>query len=312
MPVYNAQRYVGAAVESILSQSFADFEFLIIDDGSTDNSRKILETYAARDARIRLISRPNMGLVRTLNEMIDLARGELLARMDADDISLPGRFAAQIDYLGAHPEVVCVGTAVQVIDPAGRPIFGGHPGMDHEALVERALDGCCPLSHPSVMMRRSAVLDVGAYRAEFMLAEDLDLWLRLAEVGRLANLDQVLVKYRMHPSSVSEKNQALQRERTQEALLDACARRGISSREVVWTTWRPSDRRSRAGYFDQLGWLAFNRGDRATAVEYAARALFLSPLRRPSWKLLACALVKRPRAAAPPPGGAEEVDPPCP
>src|SRR6476661_6105481 len=120
MPVYNAGRYVAEAVESILGQTYADFEFLIVDDGSTDRSRAILERYAARDPRIRLVSRPNTGYAAALNELLGLARGELVARMDADDVALPERLLRQVNYLRAHPEVVCVGTAVHLIDGGGR------------------------------------------------------------------------------------------------------------------------------------------------------------------------------------------------
>src|ERR1700726_1508117 len=114
MPVYNAERYVAEAVESILSQTFADFEFIIIDDGSKDRSLAILEEYAARDPRIRLVSRPNTGIVKALNQGLALASGELVARMDADDIAMPERLAKQRDYLADHPECVMVGSRVLV------------------------------------------------------------------------------------------------------------------------------------------------------------------------------------------------------
>src|SRR5262249_31043112 len=129
MPVYNARPYLAAAVESILAQTFHDFELLMLDDGSTDGSRAILERYAARDARLRLWSRRNTGYVIALNELLSRARGELLARMDADDVALPQRFAQQVAYLRSHPDVVCAGTAVHLIDAAGRFLRCAHPGM---------------------------------------------------------------------------------------------------------------------------------------------------------------------------------------
>ena len=119
MPVYNAKRYLGEAVESILSQTFRDFEFLIIDDGSTDRSLAILQRYAAQDARIRLSSEPNAGYVVRLNEMLHQARGDLIARMDADDVALPERFARQVEFLRSHPEVDVVGGAHENIDSKG-------------------------------------------------------------------------------------------------------------------------------------------------------------------------------------------------
>ena len=119
MPVYNAKRYLEEAIESILGQTFRDFEFLIIDDGSTDRSLAILKRYAAQDARIRLSSRTNAGYVVRLNEMLHQARGDLVARMDADDVALPERFAQQVEFLRSHPEVDVVGGAQERIDSNG-------------------------------------------------------------------------------------------------------------------------------------------------------------------------------------------------
>ncbi|HVE16061.1 MAG TPA: glycosyltransferase, partial [Chthoniobacterales bacterium] len=188
MPVHNADRYVAQAVDSILGQSWDDWELLIIDDGSTDRSRTILERYATGDHRIRLTSRTNTGYTVALNELLTQASGEFVARMDADDVALPNRLARQIEYLRANPAVVCVGTAVHFIDDAGRFLRDGHPGLENEEIQQRILAGDCVLNHPSVMMRRHALESVGGYRPEFEPAEDLDLWLRLAEIGRLANL----------------------------------------------------------------------------------------------------------------------------
>ena len=287
MPVYNAARYVAEAVESILGQTFADFELLIVDDGSTDRSRAILERYQARDERIRLTSRPNTGYAVALNELLGLARGELVARMDADDVALPQRLARQVDYLRAHPDVVCVGTAVHFIDEAGRFLRDGHPGMDHEAIQERALAGDCPLNHPSVMMRRAALEAVGSYHPEFEPAEDLDLWLRLGEVGFLTNLPEVLMKYRQHTESFSERHQRLQLERSAAAVLEACRRRGISPRQVAVKPWRPVDRRSRMHTYIGYGRRGLERGDYRMALHYAVQAIGQVPWGPGGWWLLA-------------------------
>lgn len=306
MPVHNAARYLVEAVQSILGQSFTDFEFLIIDDGSTDRSRAILEQYAARDQRIRLTSRPNTGYAVALNELLRLARGELLARMDADDVAVPERLARQVGYLRAHPDVVCVGTAVRFIDSAGRYLRDAHAGMDHETIEERALAGDCPLNHPSVMMRRAAVEAVGGYHVEFEPAEDLDLWLRLGEVGRLTNLGEVLMSYRQHPGSFSERHQRLQRERSAAVVLEACRRRGIPPRNVAMRPWRPVDRRSRMQTYVGYGWRGLERGDYPMALHYSLHAIGQAPWRVGGWWLLARVLrrvlarlvLKRPRAQA--------------
>ena len=306
MPVYNAEPYLAEAVESILSQTFTDFEFLIVNDGSTDRSPTILERYAARDGRIRLSSRPNTGYTVALNELLDLASGELVARMDADDVAVPQRLARQVDYLRAHRDVVCVGSAVHFIDAAGRFLRDGHPGMNHEAIQERALAGDCPLNHPSIMMRRAAVQAVGGYHAEFEPAEDLDLWLRLGEVGRLTNLPEVLMKYRQHTRSFSEQHQRLQLERSAAAVLAACRRRGIPEPEIAVSPWRPIDRRSRIQTYVGYGRRGFERNDLRMASHYALRAIVQAPWQPGGWgllarilrRLLARALLKRPRTSA--------------
>ena len=131
------------------------------------------------------------------------ARGDLIARMDADDVALPERFARQVEFLRSHPEVDVVGGAQEHIDSNGRLLTVYHEPQEHEEIEELALTGACPISHPSVMMRRKAVLAVGGYRVEMMPAEDFDLWLRMGERGRLANLPDVIMRYRVHESSVS-------------------------------------------------------------------------------------------------------------
>jgi glycosyltransferase involved in cell wall biosynthesis len=287
MPVYNAERYLVAAVESILGQTFADFEFLIVDDGSTDRSGAMLERYAARDQRVRVARLPHGGIVTARNHALSLARAEFCAVMDADDVALPQRLARQVDYLRQHPDIVCVGTAVHFIDQAGRFLRDAHPGMSHEAIEERALAGDCPLNHPSVMMRRAAVEAVGGYRAGFEPAEDHDLFLRLAEVGRLANLPEVLMNYRQHPHSASERHQRLQCERSAAAALEACRRRGIPPRDISVSHWRPVDRRSRLQTYVRYGQLGFERGDYRMALHYGLQAIAQVPWNGRAWRLLA-------------------------
>jgi glycosyltransferase involved in cell wall biosynthesis len=291
MPVYNAKRYLSEAIESILGQTFSDFEFLIIDDGSTDRSLAILKRYAARDARIRLSTRPNAGLVTRLNEMLHQARGELIARMDADDVALPERFARQVEFLRGHPEVDVVGGAQEHIDSKGHHLHIHYDLQGHEEIQERALTGVCPLNHPSVMMRREAVLAVGGYRA-MMPAEDLDLWLRMGERGRLANLPDVITRYRLHDSSVSASLQDKQLSQWQAAVDAACDRRGLPRQKLKLDPWRPVDRQSNHRSMIGYGWAGFHRGDRPAAVHFGLRAVSLMPWRRESWLLLACAILK--------------------
>ena len=294
MPVYNAQRYVAQAVASILQQTFRDFEFLIVDDGSTDRSLKILQAYAAQDSRITLVSRPNTGYVRALNELLAMARGEFIARMDADDIALPDRFARQVEFLRHHPQVLCVGGAQDWIDGAGRFLLH-HPEAETDAEIQAlALVGHTPMNHPSVMLRRQALVDIGGYDEDLCPSEDLDIWLKLGERGQLANLPDTVLQYRQHDQSVSEIYQLQQTAKRRECCERAWQRRGVVGqyRFKESEPWRPVDRRSRHRFMTMYGWWFFNRGDRPGALAYGLKALRALPWSRQSWTLLICALVK--------------------
>lgn len=293
MPVYNAATYVAQAVESILTQTFTDFEFLIIDDGSTDRSLSILQRYAEQDSRIRLISRPNTGYVIALNEMLAQAQGEFLARMDADDRALPTRFRRQVEFLRQHPEVVCVGGGHEVIDHKGRLLTRLTLPTDDAAIQREALAGHGSICHPCAMIRRSALVAIGGYDAALMPAEDLDLWLRLGEMGQLANLSESILQYRLHLQSVSETAGALQRQQALEACQRAWKRRGIQGTFKATDLWRPgNDRQSHHRFMMQYGWWAFNSSQRQTALIYALKAIRSLPWRQEGWKLFACALIK--------------------
>lgn len=295
MPVYNAEKYVAEAVESILGQTFGDFEFLIIDDGSLDGSLAILKRYAEKDQRIRLVSRPNTGYVVALNEMLRLARGKYIARMDADDVALPERFSRQVEFLDIELDVVCVGGAHEVIDEQGRVLLTRLelPENNHE-IQQLALAGHGSICHPCAMIRRASLIKVGGYNEAMLPAEDLDLWLRLGEVGALANLKDTVLKYRLHTNSVSEQNRIQQRRNAREACERAWRRRGIEGRFEATEPWRPGpDRSSQHRFMLQYGWWAFNSGQRQTAIIYGIRAIAALPFAVEGWKLLACAAIKR-------------------
>jgi cellulose synthase/poly-beta-1,6-N-acetylglucosamine synthase-like glycosyltransferase len=293
MPVYNAERFVAKAVESILCQTFADFEFLIVNDGSTDRSLAILERYAAQDGRIRLISHANTGYVTALNEMVQLSQGEFLARMDADDIAMDDRFQLQVARLRQEPELVCLGGAHGMIDEQGRWLTCLAMPEQNEDIQTLALAGHTPINHPCVMMRRSAVLQVGAYDTALAPCEDLDLWLRLGEIGKLGNLKAMVLKYRLHANSVSEKQGMLQKQKAREACEQAWRRRGIDGTFEAVELWRPGcDRRSRHKFMLRYGWWAFNSGQRQTALLYGYRAIQTLPWQREGWQLLMSAALK--------------------
>ena len=224
--------------------------------------------------------------------MLHQARGDLIARMDADDVAIPERFARQVEFLRSHPEVDVVGGARENIDSKGHFLSVHHEIEDHDDMQSQILNGQCPIGHPTVMMRRKAVLAVGGYRTEMMPAEDVDLWLRMGERGRLANLADVMVRYRIHESSISTLRHAQQLDRFQTAVDQACDRRGIPRRELNIQPWRLVDRPSKHRDSMIYGWVGFHRGDRAAAVHYGLRAVGLMPWRRESWLLLACAILK--------------------
>lgn len=225
LPVRNGATYVLAAIDSILSQTFQGFELLAIDDGSTDATPALLAGVAQSDARLRILSNPGSGLVGALNYGVAMARAPLIARMDADDVALPERLRRQHDFLATHPDVDVVGAQVSFIDEHGSPT-GETTALPQrpEAIHDTLLKYCC-IRHPTVVMRRAAVERVGGYRAQVPAAEDLDLWLRLSECGRLANLPEVLLQYRLHGAQVSEEKVWTQRLSRNLAIIAAQERR---------------------------------------------------------------------------------------
>lgn len=210
MPVYNGEPYLSEAVDSILAQSFADFEFIIVDDGSTDNTWPILQEYAAREPRIVLTRNDaNVGLARSLNKGLELAQGEYVARMDADDISLPRRLATQVAFLDEYPDIGVVGSFVQLIDEDGALGAVWHyPTMP--GLLLWSLSFHSPLAHPSVVFRRRLVEEVGGYDEALLANQDRDLWHRLSSLTRLSNLPDVLLLYRQHPDTISQRQADVQ------------------------------------------------------------------------------------------------------
>jgi GT2 family glycosyltransferase len=287
LAVYNGQKYLRESLDSVLAQTFGDFEFLIIDDGSTDQTLSILKQYQARDTRIRLVSRPNRGLTNTLNEGLSLARGEFLARMDADDLCLPQRFEKQLAYLRAHPECVLVGSRVEVMDPEGMPIRLMCDEVTHEQIDAAHMNRQWPVVHPAVMMRLSAAQRLG-YRDIYNTLEDLDLFLRLAEIGKLANLPDVLLRYRQHFASVTHSREAEQMKVREAIYREARTRRGLPPEpEPVATRVRPRKAFEQHRYW---AWSALKAGNVATARKHAVKTLFRSPLDINSWRLLACAV----------------------
>ncbi len=232
MPMRDPGVFLNAAIESILTQTFADFEFIIVDDGSRDGSRRLADAYAATDPRVLVLSSPGKGIVPVLNHGIGQARGNVIARMDADDIALPHRFATQLAALASRPEVSVVGSNYTAIDIQGRTVRDIALPAASEEIRERLSAGNC-IAHPTVMMRRDAVLAAGLYRADFPLCEDYDLWLRLSETTDMINLPETLLLYRLHPAQATATGLEQRLRSEVEAMNDALRRRGGVLRPVA-------------------------------------------------------------------------------
>jgi hypothetical protein len=209
MPVWNGERYLGEAIESILNQTYRDFEFLIIDDGSTDTTNAILAEYAAMDSRIRVLRQEHRGLVATLNHGLSECRTEWVARMDCDDIAYPERLEMQMQALARHPRAVLCHTQVEYFGDA-RFVTPSARMVTTRALHLLRLCHHCSISHPTVVYRKSAVLEAGGYRTEDLHVEDYSLWGRLIDCGEFIVVKKPLLRLRLHGESISKKEAEIQ------------------------------------------------------------------------------------------------------
>ncbi len=210
MSVYNSQKYLRQSIESILNQTFKDFEFLIIDDGSTDKSADIIRSYS--DACIRLIqNEKNTGLTCSLNKGLKLARGEYIARQDADDISLPERLEKQVRFLDEHVNVCLLSSSIIMVDVTGKEIGIWRLSANNNTIKQNLFRGLNQFSHPSSIFRKRCLEKVGGYREAFDVAQDYDLWLRIAEEFEVANIEEPLCKYKVWPDTISTRNKTKQK-----------------------------------------------------------------------------------------------------
>ncbi len=203
MPAYNAEKYIGEAIESILNQTFTDFEFIIINDGSTDKTKEIIQSYD--DPRIvYLENKKNSGIVVTLNKGLDYATGEYIARMDADDISVNNRFEKQISYMEKNKDVGLLGTGIRVFGTGIQQCDRVFTTDSKQLKAELIFNSC--IAHPTVMIRRE-ILEKNnlRYNKEFAGAEDYCLWWDIAQVSDIAALKDILLNYRIHSSQVTKK-----------------------------------------------------------------------------------------------------------
>lgn len=223
MTVYNGERFLTEAIDSILNQSFADFELIVVDDASHDRTAQLLRDYT--DARLQVITnKTNIGPYRAANCGLKVARGTLIARHDADDVSLPQRFEVQVARMQAQPELTLLGTSYKVIDAQGTVLDTSILPADNAQILERLTKGNVFL-HGTFMMRRDALEAVDYYREHFPVSQDYDLSLRLAELGEVAILPEPLYLFRFHRSSISRNKRELQLSCRQFAWAQAVARR---------------------------------------------------------------------------------------
>jgi glycosyltransferase involved in cell wall biosynthesis len=201
MPAYNATEYIHQAIESVLCQTYNDFELIIVNDGSSDNTADVIGTF--KDKRIAVINQAHKGIAAALNLGLRHAKGELIARFDADDICHPYRIEKQVNFLNNHPDHVLVGSDAEYILASGDHLFDfkciGH--FDEE--IKKVFYFYCPFIHSSVLYRKRAVIKAGAYSLHAHSFEDYLLWTQLIKTGRVANIPEALIKVRFNPSSVT-------------------------------------------------------------------------------------------------------------
>lgn len=288
LPVYNAEQYLSLAVDSILAQTLDDFELIVVNDGSSDGSGDILAEYARKDPRVRVITQENQGVVAACNAGVFAAQGVLIARMDADDIADPERLSVQVTFMETHPDVVAVGAHVKLIDPKGRALKILKMPLEHAGIDAGNLMGGHGICHPAAMIRTEAIRKIDGYRPEFVTAEDIDLFLRLGEIGRLANLDQVLLDYRQHPQSIGYSKRSQQKDTAWRARSAAAERRGISLEVESEGLETPPPTLS--AIFRRWGWWALAGGHVGTARHYGMRAVLAGPFDLANWKLALIAM----------------------
>ncbi len=226
MAVRDGALHLDEAVRSVIGQSYADWEFVIVDDGSTDDTPAILDRYRRADARVRVLAQPPQGLAESLNRGLRIARGAYVARMDADDVSSRERLAVQVASMDAHPEVGVCGSWIETFG-LGPPAIRRYPLDD--ASIRSWLLFESVLAHPSVMIRRDVLERHGlAYDRAMPHAEDYDLWVRAARVTKLANLPQVLLRYREHAQQVVRKHDDVKRQTARRVRAAQLAGLGLS------------------------------------------------------------------------------------
>lgn len=204
MPVYNAEAYLQEAIESILNQTLTDFEIIIVDDASTDSSYRIIEEFSKMDNRIVMLkNEKNLGIAQTRTKGTKYAKGKYIAAADADDISIPSRFEKQYNYLEKHSDCGVVGGFIQLFDSDTGKIIGVRNYYEDDTNLRKRLFLYCPIAQPVCMIRKEVFENIGYYDPKYPPAEDLDLWFRIGTRYKFANIQEILLKYRVHKQSAT-------------------------------------------------------------------------------------------------------------
>ena len=206
MSVYNAEAYVNRAIESILSQTLTNFELIIINDASSDKTLALVRSYMRKDKRIRLINNyRNLKVAHSLNKGVSLAKTDLIARMDSDDIALPKRLETQFEFMQSHPDVVIVGTYIRIIDENQKVVSKRtYPSKSDD--LKRIMLRYSPFAHPTVMFRKKVFEEFGGYNPKMVPCEDIDFWFKAGVKYDFANIPKALLKYTLSTSSGSHYN----------------------------------------------------------------------------------------------------------
>jgi len=204
MPAYNAENYIAEAIESILNQTYKNFEFIIVNDGSTDNTLNIIKRYAKKDKRIIIIDhKERKGISETRNNGLRAAKGKYIATHDSDDMSMPDRFQEQVNYLNKNPKVGVVGGFIDIFDDTTSKNLGIRKYPEKDEDLRKMVFFCSPIAQPASMIRKQVFNEIGFYREIDAPSEDLNLWFRLGERFKFANIQKVVIKYRYHPHSMT-------------------------------------------------------------------------------------------------------------
>ena len=288
MPFRNCEKYLEEAINSVLCQTFEDFELIAINDNSTDQSWAIASRLSQKDSRINLIDSPERGLVENLNYGIKLCNGEYIARMDGDDVCLPHRLEKTLEYLSQRPDVAVVGAQHELIDHKSRKIIKWRVPLQHKEIDQsHLLKIQSAMNNPTTLIRKSALIQLGGYMPDMRYAEDFDLWLRMAEIGTLANLPDYLLLYRQHLTSIGFSKLHTQFKFAIQASKNAHQRRGLKFDSLQEPDFKQP---SRAEIYEKWAWWAIIGSNYRTASVYALKVIMRRPIKSAGWKILFCAM----------------------